>query len=211
MENVDPYLHLLKPQSEVILNFLRQRSSVRKLLEGNNFTPSTKEEREEIEGEFHEQLQVVKTQPQNVSYLPSPEELAGILELGGMLNIFRHNTVHQSVSYTEYTGLLELKTPYTGMLTELQKKYKGSLIPADGKESYVWNIQERSLLNVLNDIEPHMVLRSDEVKLLIDFLKLQSHYTRIRWESGYNPLISTQRAAAMDTYYQNFPRSNFMP
>lgn len=198
LTKIEPRLQLLRPQSEIILEFLRQRESVKRAAEGRSYIRPPQAEREAREGDLYDRFHDAKNASFSTLYLPSPIRLAGMFDASlGSMTI--SGTDREMVNGVEpqYRGTVYLNSFYQGMIRRLYQEYDcGSYMELEDRQSR-WSISGVNTLNLLRKIEPHIVLRKRKVRFLIDFLTIQQFYEQNPYD---DVVLDSQRTATLEGY-----------
>lgn len=208
LEDIEPYLGVVRPQSRSMIEFLEQRSTVRRRREGASFVKPTSEEREEQEEELYNHFNEVKATAVTTPYLPSIPRLAGMLDASfGSMGIYTTDGKKGPL----YSARLALNSGYSAMLERIQQEHGGTFTDqVSDRNGSMWLVTGRDALILLQALEPHMVLYRSRARFLIDFLKVHQLYdqfpgrTKIGWEFKDDPVVRVQRLAVLESYTQGW-------
>lgn len=186
LELVEPYLILQKDQCRLMLDFLYEKIQ-RKQLPRGSISPEDREESEDI---YYEELLGLRKTGYTSIYQPAVETLAGMLDIAGGINIYKKKDRDQ------YDLEVTLASQHPGLIEGIYTKYGGTVGTDPRRISIVtpniWQAWEGTALQVLQDIQPHSLLRKSMVDLGIEFqrkeleLEADRNRTRSKDSAGYH-------------------------
>lgn len=199
-----PYLDYKHEQATVLLQFLRQKREVRREIEGLIKVPRypTPEDRIAVEEKFRAQLIEAKTVTADSPHLPTrATRLAGIIDASVVLGI---TTTKRSTKLdNDYQAHCSLISVHRGLLEGLYLTYGGTQPVKEGERphryagpSYLWQLDGQKMLPLLKRVEPYLIFRQTEVRLMIDFLTLRPFMSK----TSPDPFIDAQRNRVLQGY-----------
>ncbi len=215
---ITPYLVFKRPQAEVMKGFLRQKREVRRELEGLIRVPRypTTEERIEVEGGFRNDLIKAKRKRVTIAGLVGLPRLAGAIDAGTYLGIYSTTRQDRDQNFPEYQALGGIGSRHHS-LTEFIYRHYGGTKPVsnpDRSDRYQGPVFESqvggsSLLKLLEDVEPYLIFKQTEARLIIDFLRVSQVLNRTIGKGyptvfGDDLIVKGQRISVLDSYMKKW-------
>lgn len=201
-----PYLDYKQTQVEAMEEFLRQKREVRRELEGLDRVPKlyqSNEDRIAVEEEFRQRLLQIKGQTFDETHLPEPARLAGIIDADASFGIYSTNRHRGNGLSIEFQVHADFFSVHKGLLEELHQAYGGTKPTEEGNgvgryagPSWEWQVGGAGLADLLKTVEPHLIFKQTQARLIIDFLKIKSTLTRTSTDS----FVNAQRTAVLQSY-----------
>lgn len=220
LEWVEPHLIYTQTQAEVLKEFLSQKREVRRVIERLARVPRypTPEDRIIIEEELRQKLLEAKSKTVTTGHLPEPERLAGIFDAKAYLGIYDTRRQDRLSLYPEYQAYAGLVSTQTGLLKGIYREYGGTEPVEYGQRkgrydgpSYLWQLSGYGLIKFLEVIEPFLIFRQTQARLIIDFLRVKRALNRQTSETGLlqtifkdDPIIQAQRNAVFESYLERW-------
>lgn len=162
LREVKGNIHDRLPQADLMAEFYENKN-LHRFAQGQELS-----HRRQLEEEMSYALWLLNGTANKKLHIPSVEELAGRLDVSGMVNI--------TLSKRKPAGLIvSLRGAHTGTLEGLKFDYEGSnVLPKrvskhTGEPSHQWTAGGQVAVRVLEDILPYMVFRKEVVELLLEY------------------------------------------
>lgn len=204
LQLIIPYLSYKRAQADILVGFLRQKREVRRELEGLCRVPRypSPADRIAVEEDFRKQLIAVKTIVFNDPHMPTqPARLAGIVDASSVFSIY--STKRAARPNPEFQAHCSLTSVHRGFLEGLYQTYGGAEPVKEGERvgryagpSYLWQIDGQRMLPLLKRVEPFLIFKQTEARLVIDFLTLRPLLTR----TSPDPFINAQRTRIQQSF-----------